>query len=83
MESEHPEPVIVPKDRISPESLEELIAEFILREGTDYGAQEITYDTKVRQIHRQLESGDVCIVYDPREDSVSIVGKDSFARSLS
>lgn len=75
METEKPDPVVVPKERISAESLEELIGEFILREGTDYGAQEATYEAKVRQIYRQLDAGDICIVYDAAEETVSIVPK--------
>jgi uncharacterized protein YheU (UPF0270 family) len=41
------------------------LKEFILREGTDYGAQEAGMDNKVAQVHRQLARGDVLITFDP------------------
>lgn len=50
-----------------------LIEEFITRDGTDYGEQEIALEHKVKQIERQLASGDVVIVFDPASESVSLL----------
>ena len=41
-EESAPSYVVVPLDKISDEALHGLINEFILREGTDYGAREFT-----------------------------------------
>lgn len=74
--------IIVPMDQLSQEALEGLVSEFILREGTDYGAQEISYEAKQSQIMRQLKAGHILIVYDPAEESCSIVRKESIRTKL-
>lgn len=63
----------VPSEALSDEALRGIIESFILREGTDYGREEVGFDTKVNQIERQLERGDVKIVFDPNTESVGIV----------
>ena len=45
---------------------------FVLREGTDYGPQEVTLATKVAQVLRQLQRGEARIVFDPSTESVDI-----------
>jgi uncharacterized protein YheU (UPF0270 family) len=67
--------VEVPYALLKPETLEQLIKAFVLREGTDYGAVEASLDTKIKQIHRQLEKGDLKIVFDLSTETGSIVPK--------
>ena len=67
------EGVEVPFDQIPAESLAELIKGFILREGTDYGAQEARLDTKIEQIRNQLKRKEVKIVFDLASESFSIM----------
>ena len=50
--------MIVPWQEIPPETLDNLIEEFVTRDGTDYGEQEIRTDTKVAQVREQLRRGD-------------------------
>lgn len=66
-------PVEVPSTALSPEALKNLIESFILREGTDYGAHEIDHDKKVLRIYKQLESGNVKIIYDPSTESITLL----------
>lgn len=72
--------VVVPLDQISDDALVALIEAYILREGTDYGDKEVELETKVRQVLEQLASGDVVVVYDAKEDSVSLVLKRDLER---
>jgi uncharacterized protein len=65
--------MIIPYQQLSPEALNGLIEEFITREGTDYGEEEITLARKVKQVERQLASGEVVIVFDPTSESVSLL----------
>lgn len=58
---------------LSPDALRGLIEEFVSREGTDYGARERSFEDKVRDVQRQLESGEARIVYDLVEESANIV----------
>jgi uncharacterized protein YheU (UPF0270 family) len=69
--------MIIPQSAISSEALEGIIKEFVLREGTEYGATEVSLETKVKQVQRQLERGDVVIVFDEATESVDLVSKNS------
>ena len=64
--------MIVPWQDIAPETLENLISEFVLREGTDYGEVEVSLEHKIDQIKALLRSGDAVIVYSELHESVDI-----------
>lgn len=66
-------PIIVPHTELSPDALIGVIQSFVLREGTDYGAQEVAFETKVDQVRRQLERREVEIVFDQNTESIDIV----------
>ena len=68
--------VEVPVERISREALDGLIEEFVTRDGTDYGSQERTLEEKKRAIARQLDRGEVVILFDPESETCNIVPKD-------
>lgn len=65
--------MIIPHQQISADALQGLIEEFITREGTDYGWDESPLATKVAQVKRQIDAGDVVIVFDPATESVSLL----------
>ncbi len=67
--------MIIPYEQISPDALQGLIEEFITREGTDYGATEISLAQKVEQVKRQLVRGDIVIVFDVASETVSMLTK--------
>jgi uncharacterized protein YheU (UPF0270 family) len=71
-EEEPSEPVMVPHGELAPELLRAVIESFVLREGTDYGEQELTLEQKVTRVLRQLERGEVRIIFDPDTQSVDI-----------
>ena len=58
---------------LSPEALRGLIEEFVSREGTDYGHEDRSLESKVAAVLRQLESGEARIVFDLANESASIV----------
>jgi uncharacterized protein YheU (UPF0270 family) len=60
-------------DQLSPEALRGLIEEFVLREGTDYGAVERSVEEKITQVSAQLASGDAQLVFDPTTQTTNIV----------
>lgn len=68
------DPVVVPYSELSPETLRRVIESFVLREGTDYGEREFSLAQKVAHVLRQLEHGEAYIVFDPRTETVDIVG---------
>jgi uncharacterized protein YheU (UPF0270 family) len=63
----------IPIESLSAEALHGVIDEFILREGTDYGAIEATLERKRREILSQLQSGEAKLVYDSETETVTLV----------
>lgn len=70
--------MIVPWQQIEPDTLDNLIREFVLREGTDYGVVEVSLQDKVDQIRAQLESGEAVVVFSELHETVDIQLKQKF-----
>jgi uncharacterized protein YheU (UPF0270 family) len=70
--------VIIPWQELEAETLENLIETFVLREGTDYGEQERSLMQKVADVRRQLERGDVVLVWSELHESINIMPKSEF-----
>ena len=49
-----------------------IVEEFVLREGTDYGAFEVNFQSKIDEIYRKLESDEYLISYDESTESCTI-----------
>ncbi len=65
-------PIAIPYQELSDEALRGVLEAFVLREGTDYGAREVEFETKVAQVRGQLERGEAQIWFDPETSSVDI-----------
>lgn len=70
--------MIVPWQQIAPDTLDNLIREFVLREGTDYGDVEVSLQDKIDQIRAQLESGEAVVVFSELHETVDIQLKSKF-----
>ncbi|MFB9137204.1 YheU family protein [Vibrio olivae] len=70
--------MIVPWQDIAPETLDNLIREFVLREGTDYGSSEVSLDRKIEQVKHQLRTNQAVVVYSELHESVDIQVKNKF-----
>ena len=68
--------MIIPHQQINPDTLHALLEEHALREGTDYGEHEISLATKITQLRRQLEQGDIVLVYSELHETVNLLPKD-------
>jgi uncharacterized protein YheU (UPF0270 family) len=77
---DRPEPVAIPHTDLSPDALRGVIDNFILREGTDYGAQAVSHEEKAAQVLLQLERNEARILFDPLDSSVTIVPVGAFRR---
>jgi len=71
----------IPFKRLDAEILSAVIEEFILREGTDYGAREVSLEDKIAQVRGQLENGDVLITFDPRTENCTLLTRQQFLRN--
>jgi len=63
-------------EKLSPETLQAVIEEYVTRNGTDYGEIEVPLEQKVRQVHRELVSGKALILFDTIDQTCNIVSKD-------
>ncbi len=70
---ETPQTTEVPMEALPQDVLRSLLEEFVTRDGTDYGAQELALEEKVENLRRQLACGEARIVFDPESESVNIV----------
>lgn len=68
----------IPADMLSADILYGIIEEFILREGTDYGSHEVSLDSKIDQVKRQLTKGDVLITFDPATENCNLLTRHQF-----
>ena len=68
--------MIIPVDALEPDTLYSLAEAFVLREGTDYGEQEVELDVKVQQVLEKLKSGDAVVVYSELHESADIKRKE-------
>jgi uncharacterized protein YheU (UPF0270 family) len=66
----------VPFSLLSAEALRGVIDDFVLREGTDYGAAEFTLQHKRDQVLTQLRNGSASVMYDPRTQTCTIVARE-------
>lgn len=68
--------MVVPHTELSGEALRGVLSSVVLREGTDYGEREFSFEEKVAHLLAQLERGDAQIVFDPESESVDIVASE-------
>ncbi len=70
--------MIVPWQQIEPDTLENLIKEFVLREGTDYGESEFSLEQKVDHVKQQLSNGQAVVVFSELHETVNIQVKPQY-----
>ena len=70
----------IPSERLPSATLNAVIEEYILREGTDYGVQEVSLQSKMQQVEGQLARGDVLITYDPATETCTLLTRYQFGQ---
>ncbi len=63
-------------DRLAVDVLDALLEEFASRDGTDYGEVETPIETRVKQLRRQLELGDLVLLYDSDDQQWDLLPKE-------
>lgn len=66
------QPIEIPTAELSAAALRGVIEAFVLREGTDYGEADYSFEEKVAQVMRQIERGEARIVFDPATRSALV-----------
>lgn len=70
--------MIVPWQQISPDALNSIIEEFVMREGTDYGEAEVSFEQKKLEVKQQLGNGSVVLVYSEIHETVNLMAANEF-----
>jgi uncharacterized protein len=67
------EGVEIPFERINPDTLRDLISEFVTREWEELGDACFTLDNKIEQVQRQLREKKAAVVFDLSSNTANIV----------
>lgn len=70
--------MLIPYQELNAETLNALLEAYALREGTEYGEQDIGLETKVMQLKCQLEAKKIVIVYDASTESCDLMTMDNW-----
>lgn len=65
--------MIIPIQELAQDTLFKLIEGFVLQEGTEYGAADVSLEDKVQQVYQQLQKGEALLVYSELHETVNIV----------
>jgi uncharacterized protein YheU (UPF0270 family) len=68
--------MIIPLEQLSTETLNAIIENFVLREGTEYGSEDVSLSDKITQVHQQLTQGSALLVYSELHETVNILPTD-------
>ena len=68
--------MIIPFEDLSTDTLNAIIENFVLREGTEYGSEDVALSDKINQVHQQLKQGTALLVYSELHETVNILPKD-------
>lgn len=75
--------IVIPPEQLNEDTLLALIEEFVTRDGTDYGAIEVSLEQKVEQVRQQLAQKNVLIVFDPAAEQANIVTREHYQQMQS
>jgi uncharacterized protein YheU (UPF0270 family) len=63
----------IPYEQINPDTLQNMLSEFVTREWADLGDADYTLDDKISQVMRQLKDHTAKVVYDVSTESWNII----------
>lgn len=70
--------MIIPWQELDEETLGNIAESVILREGTDYGAEELSLAQKKQRLLNQIRNGSAVIVWSELHESIDIKNKKDF-----
>jgi uncharacterized protein YheU (UPF0270 family) len=72
--------IVVPYERLRPETLQALVEEFVTREGAVHGHADALLANQIAAVRDQLRSGRVVITFDEETESCTICSADKLRR---
>jgi len=73
--------MLIPYQQLDAMTLNNLIEQYILREGTDYGEVEFSLRQKTQQILAQIKNEEIFIMYSELNESVTLISKQEFQQT--
>jgi uncharacterized protein YheU (UPF0270 family) len=73
--------MIIPLEQLSTETLNAIIENFVLREGTEYGSEDVSLSDKITQVRQQLTQGSALLVYSELHETVNILPRDQLVEN--
>ena len=70
--------MIIQWQNLDPTTLDNIAESIVLREGTDYGTEEISLSRKKQQLLTKIRNGDAVIVWSELHESIDIKDKMEF-----
>lgn len=70
--------MIIPWQSIEENTLINIVDSFILREGTDYGATELSLEQKRQRLLSSIKQGSVIIVWSELHETIDLKNKGEF-----
>lgn len=70
--------MLIPYNELDKDTLYNLVESFVLREGTEYGAEDVPTDVKVAQVIEQLKRKEAVILYSELHETVNIISQQEF-----
>ncbi|MCC2617038.1 YheU family protein [Aestuariibacter halophilus] len=71
----------IPVEQLAADTLLNIVRDFVLREGTDYGESEVPLQTKVEQVVSALKRGEAVLLYSELHESVDIISIEAYRAS--
>ena len=72
--------MIIPWQELAEDTLINIVESVILREGTDYGSHEQTFEQKKKVLLNKIRQGSAVIVWSELHESIDIKDKTEFFR---
>jgi hypothetical protein len=69
--------VVVPLDRINPDTLRKMVEEFVTRDWSELADANCTFEDKVEQVIQQLKEKRIKVVFDLTSGTCNIVSADN------
>ncbi|MCI7718579.1 YheU family protein [[Pasteurella] aerogenes] len=67
--------MLIPWQDLPEETLRNIVESVILREGTDYGVQELTLEQKTQNLLAKIRQGSAVIIWSELHESIDIKNK--------
>lgn len=74
--------MLIPWQQLNSETLQRLIESYVLREGTDYGDEEVSLADKTQAVLQQIQQGQVLILYSELHESVDLLTRQQYQHLL-